>query len=256
MIVEYAVSVEAKTEIATGGRHRHNRLDKHSNEDFCRRGNRPVESNEQTRARVKKTIAALKKAHPDAKLALDYSNPLELLVALILAAQARDDLVNSVTAEAFKKYRSAADWAREETDELQKTLQKVNFYRRKTAAIQNACQSIVDDFDGQVPDSLDDLLTLPGVGRKTANIILGNAFGKSTIGVDTHVARLSQRLGFTDQTDPNKIETDLMDVVPKASRVKYCHLLQYHGRRCCKSKNPDCPNCVITNLCPFDAKTT
>src|SRR6266849_804975 len=155
-----------------------------------------MESLKQKRARVKKIIAALKKAHPDARLALNFSNPLELLVALILAAQARDEVVNSVTAELFKKYRTAADWAKEKPEKLQAQLRRINFYRNKTRAIQNACRVLVEKFGGKVPDNFDDLMTLPGVGRKTANIILGNAFGKPAIGVDTHVARLAGRLGL------------------------------------------------------------
>ncbi len=214
-----------------------------------------MESLEQTKTRVKKIIAKLKKSHPDAKQALEFSNPLELLVALMLAAQARDELVNSVTAKAFKKYRTAAAWAKEKPEKLQEQLRKINFYRRKTAAIQSACRELVERFDGQVPDNLDDLLTLPGIGRKTANIVLGNAFGKQTIGVDTHVARLSQRLGLSDKKDPDKIEADLTPIVPGPSRMKFCHLLQFHGRRVCLAKKPDCASCPISQLCPFPDKS-
>lgn len=214
-----------------------------------------MESQEQQKARVKKIIATLKKVHPDARLALEFSDPLELLVALILAAQARDELVNSVTAEAFKTYRTAAAWAEEKPEKLEQQLRKINFYRRKTAAIQSACRELVERFGGDVPDNLDDLITLPGVGRKTANIVLGNAFGKQTIGVDTHVARLSQRLGLSDKKDPDKIEADLIDIVPARSRVKFCHLLQFHGRRICAAKRADCPNCPIRRLCPYLDKT-
>ncbi len=214
-----------------------------------------MESLEQKKARVKKVITTLQKTHPDAKLALEFSNPLELLVALILAAQARDDLVNSVTAEAFKKYRTAAAWAKEKPEKLQEQLRKINFYRRKTAAIQSACRESEERFDGDVPDNLDDLISLPGVGRKTANIVLGNAFNKQAIGVDTHVARLSQRLGFTEKKAPDKIEADLIGIVPTRSRVKFCHLLQFHGRRICAAKKPDCPNCPIERLCPYPDKS-
>jgi endonuclease-3 len=210
-----------------------------------------METQSEQRQRVKKIITALKKVHPDAKLALDFSTPLELLVALILAAQARDDVVNSVTERVFPRYRTAAAWVRENPERLQQQLKQINFYRRKTAAIQQACQVLLDDFEGEVPDQLDDLLTLPGVGRKTANIILGNAFGKRTIGVDTHVGRLAQRMGLTDQTNPDKIEADLVQLVPKPSSVKFCHLLQFHGRRVCLAKNPDCEPCSIRKLCPF-----
>ncbi len=214
-----------------------------------------MESLEQKKTRVKNIIATLRKTHPDARLALEFSNPLELLVALILAAQARDELVNSVTVEAFKKYRTAAAWAKEQPAKLQERLGKINFYRRKTAAIQSACRELVERFGGQVPDNLDDLIALPGIGRKTANIVLGNAFGKQTIGVDTHVARLSQRLGLSEKKDPDKIEADLMTIVPGRSRVKFCHLLQFHGRRTCAAKKPGCPNCQIAKLCPYLDKT-
>jgi endonuclease III len=213
------------------------------------------ESLAEKRARVKKIIATLKKAHPDAKLALDFSNPLELLVALILAAQARDDVVNTVTVDAFKKYRTAADWAGEKTETLRDQFHKISFFRNKTRSIQNASRELVERFGGRVPDNLDDLLTLPGVGRKTANVLLGNAFGQPAIGVDRHVARVSQRLGLTANTDPDKIEFDLVEIVPKKERVKFCHLLQFHGRRICVAKKPDCPNCAINKLCPFPKKT-
>jgi endonuclease-3 len=209
-----------------------------------------MESNPERKSRVKKIITTLRKTHPDAKLALEFSHPLELLIALILAAQARDDLVNSVTAQVFPKYRSAADWADVAPETLQTELQRINFYRKKTAAIQNTCRALVERFGGDVPDQLDELLTLPGVGRKTANIILGNAFGRQTIGVDTHVARLSQRLGLTEQTNPDKIEADLAELVPASSAVKFCHLLQFHGRRVCLANKPRCAECPIRELCP------
>jgi endonuclease III len=206
-------------------------------------------------ARVKKIIDRLEKAHPDAKLALHFSNPLELLVALILAAQARDDLVNQVTAQLFKEHRSPDDYARTPLSKLEQSIRKINFYRNKARSIQNCCKEIVKRFNGQVPNNLDDLLTLPGVGRKTANILLGNAFGQQAIGVDTHVMRLSQRLGLTKNTNPDKIEFDLTAIVPEKQRVRFCHLLQYHGRRVCVAKNPRCPECTINLLCPYPDKT-
>jgi endonuclease-3 len=209
----------------------------------------------QKKARIAKIIERLKKAHPDAKLDLDFTNPLELLVALILAAQARDDLVNRVTIDLFKKYRTAEDYAREPLSELEQQVSKINFYRNKSRSIHKCCSEIVKRFNGQVPDKLDDLLSLPGVGRKTANILLGNAFGQQTIGVDTHVMRLSQRLGLTKNTHPDKIEFDLTLLVPEKQRVRFCHLLQYHGRRVCFAKSPRCPACTIKALCPYPNKT-
>ncbi|HEU4346052.1 MAG TPA: endonuclease III [Candidatus Binatia bacterium] len=205
--------------------------------------------------RLQKIIGALQKAHPDAKLDLDFTNPLELLVALILAAQARDDLVNQITVELFKKYRSAQDYTRSSQARLEKEIGKINFYRTKARAIRNCCKTLVERFGGKVPDKLDELLALPGVGHKTANIVLGNAFDQPVIGVDTHVMRLSQRLGFTKHTDPDKIEFELTPLVPERQRVRFCHLLQYHGRRICVAKRPRCPDCTVRPLCPYPDKT-
>jgi endonuclease-3 len=207
------------------------------------------------KARIKTIIGRLEKIHPDAKLDLDFTNPLELLIALILAAQARDDLVNVITAELFKSHRTGADYAKTPLPQLESRLKPINFYRTKARAIQNCGKELVARFGGKVPADFDDLLTLPGVGRKTANILLGNAFGRQTIGVDTHVMRLSQRLGFTTHTDPDKIELDLLPLVPEKQRVRFCHLLQYHGRRICVAKKPRCPQCAISALCPYPAKT-
>lgn len=204
---------------------------------------------------IKKIIARLEKAHPAAKLDLDFANPLQLLVALILAAQARDDLVNQVTEQLFRTHKTAADYAQAPLAELEKQIRRINFYRNKSKSIQRCCNEIVERFRGKVPDQLDELLTLPGVGRKTANVVLGNAFGRDTIGVDTHVMRLSQRLGFTKNTNPDKIELDLMPLVPEKKRVRFCHLLQYHGRRVCLAKKPNCPKCTIRSLCPYTEKT-
>ena len=206
-------------------------------------------------ARIKKILARLEKVHPDARLALDFTNPLELLIALILAAQARDDLVNKITVDLFQTYRNAADYANAPPALLIKQIGKINFYRNKAKSIHNCCKELVERFGGQVPDNLNDLVSLPGVGRKTANIVLGNAFGHQTIGVDTHVMRLSQRLGFTKKTDPDKIEADLTEIVPEKRRVRFCHLMQYHGRRVCVAKKPKCPQCTINGLCPFPEKT-
>jgi endonuclease-3 len=214
-----------------------------------------METTRHAGARVVKIIARLKRAYPDARLALDFSNPLELLIALILAAQARDDRVNVVTAVLFKKHRTAADWAAARALTLQKEIRQITFFRNKTRSIQGACRTLVEKFGGVVPDNIDALLTLPGVGRKTANVLLGNAFGRMTIGVDRHVARVSGRLELTTQTDPDLIEDDLMKVVPESDRVKFCHLLQHHGRRICVAKTPKCPECPINSLCPYPLKT-
>ncbi|MGZ8494270.1 MAG: endonuclease III [Candidatus Binatia bacterium] len=215
----------------------------------------PKSAKADPRDNLKKILPRLEKAHPDAKLDLDFANPLELLIALILAAQARDDLVTKVTPELFKANQTAADYAALPLPELEKQIGKINFYRSKAKSIHHCCVQLVERFGGRVPGNLADLVSLPGVGRKTANIVLGNGFGEQTIGVDTHVMRLSQRLGFTTKTDPDKIEADLMTIVPKRQRVRFCHLMQYHGRRVCLAKKPKCPECTVEDLCPFPAKT-
>jgi len=206
--------------------------------------------------RVAAIIARLKKAHPDAKLALDFASPFELLIALILAAQCTDERVNELTGSfLFKKYRAPADYVRVPAAELEADIRPSGFFRNKTKAIQACCQQLIERFGGQVPSTIEELTTLRGVGRKTANIILGNAFGQPAIGVDTHVMRLSQRLGLTTQRDPDKIEADLTRVVPTKEQTHFCHLLQYHGRRVCMARKPQCPACVINDLCPYPDKT-
>jgi len=165
-------------------------------------------STHQNEARIIKIIDELLRVHPDAKCDLDFSTPLELLVALILAAQARDEMVNQITVRLFKTYRTPEDYAKTPAPKLEESIRRINFFRNKTKSIQNCCREIVERFQGKVPENLDDLLTLQGVGRKTANILLGNAFGRQTIGVDTHVMRLSQRLGLTKNTNPDKISFD------------------------------------------------
>jgi endonuclease-3 len=201
-------------------------------------------------------VKRLKQAYPDAKIALDFSSPLELLVALILAAQCTDAKVNEVTGSfLFQKYRTVADYAQVSQKGLERAIRSTGFYRNKAMAVRTCCQQLIERFDGQIPTRLEDLLTLRGVGRKTANILLGNAFGVPGIGVDTHVSRLSQRLGFTRQSDPDKIEGDLTTLVPSKDQVKFCHLIQTHGRRVCLARKPNCPGCVIADLCPYPDKT-
>ena len=206
--------------------------------------------------RIKTIIARLKKAHPDAKLALNFSSPFELLIALILAAQCTDEKVNEVTGSLlFKKYRTPQDYVRVPPESLEADIRPTGFYRNKTKSVQGCCRQLIERFNGRVPSTLAELTSLPGVGRKTANILLGNAFGQQAIGVDTHVMRLSQRLGFTRQTDPDKIEADLTALVPEAEQTHFCHLLQYHGRRVCFARKPKCPECGIADLCPYPDKT-
>ena len=206
-------------------------------------------------ADTSKIIAALHEKYPDPRIALRFSNPLELLVATMLSAQCTDKRVNEVTPGLFRKYPTVKDFANASQDELANDIRSTGFYRNKARAVIGCCRALVERFGGKVPETLADLLTLPGVGRKTANIVLGNVFGQPTIGVDTHVMRLSQRLGFTTNTDPDKIEFDLIAFVPAKQRVRFCHLLQYHGRRVCIAKKPACPQCAISALCPYPDKT-
>lgn len=203
-----------------------------------------------TRAHALAVLDALEKEYPNARCALDFSNPLELLVATILAAQARDSLINQVTRGLFPKYRAAADWANAPTEVLLEELKSTGFFNQKTKAVQAATRAIVEKHGGEVPEDIDALTELPGVGRKTANVVLGNAFGHpDRVAVDTHVKRLSGRLGFTKSEDPEVIEQDLEKLWPAERRTRSCHLLQFHGRRTCLSR-PRCDSCVVAELCP------
>jgi endonuclease-3 len=201
--------------------------------------------------RAKALCAALRKVYPDAHCELDFSNPLELLIATILSAQCTDVQVNKVTPTVFKKYRTAQDYADADPAALEHDLRAIGLFRAKAKNIRACCRLLVEHHGGKVPDTMDALVALPGVGRKTANVVLGNAFGKNVgVVVDTHVARLSARLGLTRQTDPKKIEPVLMKLVPQDDWTLFSHWLIFHGRRRCKAVRPDCPNCEITHLCP------
>lgn len=202
------------------------------------------------KAEICEWIRRLEETHPDAAIALHFSTPLELLVALILAAQCTDERVNEVTRTLFRTYRSARDYADAPQEKLEAEIRPTGFFRNKAKAIRACCKELVDRFGGKVPPRLEDLLTLPGVGRKTANIILGNAFGQAAIGVDTHVKRLSNRMGFSRQSDPDRIEEDLCAIVPREKWVRFCHLLQFHGRRICTARSPKCAACPVEDLCP------
>ncbi|HVI82886.1 MAG TPA: endonuclease III [Chthoniobacterales bacterium] len=203
------------------------------------------------RERVKRLIKMWPKAYPDAHTELNFKTPLELLVATILSAQCTDTRVNMVTPQLFKKYRSARDYADAPQAELENAIKSTGFFRSKTRSIQGATSIIVKKFGGKIPDSMAGLRELPGVGRKTANVVLGNAFGKSEgIVVDTHVIRLSQRLGLTKHKDPEKIEQDLMKLVAKEHWTNWSHWLIWHGRRRCYARKPDCANCEVFRLCP------
>lgn len=201
--------------------------------------------------RVREIVKILDRTYPDTNLGLNFSTPLELLIALILAAQCSDELVNKVTVELFKKYHTPHDWAELDRRTLENEIHPVTFFRNKAKAIQACCHDLVNRFESRVPDNLEDLMSLKGVGRKTANILRGNAFGQPAIGVDRHVGRLSQLMGFTKETDPDKIEFDLNQLISDESKVRFCHLLQTHGRTICLARKPDCHSCPVRQLCPY-----
>jgi len=200
--------------------------------------------------RAVKVLDLLEKEYPDARVTLDFKDPLQLLIATILAAQCTDERVNIVTKDLFQKYRRAADFARADLRTLEEEIRPTGFYHNKAKSILACCQKIVDKFNGQVPQTLEELTALSGVGRKTANIILGNAYGQQAIAVDTHVKRVTYRLGWAKSDDPNKIEFELMEVMPRGRWTMACHQLVFHGRRVCTAKNPQCPTCPVNKLCP------
>ena len=203
------------------------------------------------KAPVEETIARLKSAYPDARTALDWKNPLELLVATILSAQTTDVRVNAVTPNLFARYPTAADYAGADPTELKEDIRPTGFFRNKAKSLRGMARALVEDHGGEVPRTMDDLVALPGVGRKTANVVLGNAFSiDEGVVVDTHVRRLSNRLGFTTQKDPEKIERDLMETVPKGDWTVFSHLLILHGRNVCKARKPACEDCGVNDLCP------
>jgi endonuclease-3 len=211
---------------------------------------------EQRRERVAKILPLLKKLYPNARCSLDHRNPLELIVATILSAQCTDDRVNIVTKDLFKKYRSAKDYARGPQAELEKDIQSTGFYRNKAKSIRAMAQSLMDLHKGQVPQTMEELVELAGVGRKTANVVLGNAFGKNIgVVVDTHVTRVSNRLALTDhESDAVKIEQDLMQVVPQEQWTLFSHLLIFHGRQICQARKPKCEICPLLSYCPAGQK--
>jgi endonuclease-3 len=193
----------------------------------------------------------LKAEYPDARTELDWSNPLELLVATILSAQTTDVQVNRVTESLFAKYRTAEDYADSNPEELEEDIRPTGFYRNKARSLRGMANALVEKHAGEVPRTMSELVALPGVGRKTANVVLGNAFGTNEgIVVDTHVRRVSGRLGLTESSDAVTIEQELMEVVPEEDRTIFSHLLILHGRRTCKARKPDCPNCILNDICP------
>jgi endonuclease III len=202
-------------------------------------------------APASEVIVRLKAEYPDASTELDWSNPLELLVATILSAQTTDVQVNRVTESLFSKYRTAEDYADSTPDELEEDIRPTGFYRNKARSLRAMASALVEEHGGEVPRTMSELVALPGVGRKTANVVLGNAFGVNEgIVVDTHVRRVSGRLGLTESRDPVKIEQELMRLVPEGDWTIFSHLLILHGRRTCKARKPDCPNCILNDICP------
>ena len=207
----------------------------------------------EAKERVLKIIPVLKKTYPDAKIALNWDNPWNLLVAVILSAQCTDVRVNIVTKDLFKKYKKPQDYLDVEAEELQQDIRSTGFYRNKAKNIQGAAKKVIEDFKGKVPQTMDELLTIPGAGRKTANCILGNAYGVPGITCDTHVIRLSRRLGLSENKDPVKLEFDLMAIVPKrrfGGWTMFSHYIIWHGRNICKARKPDCENCPLDKYCP------
>jgi len=209
---------------------------------------------ESDQKRVREIIRILSKEIPDSTIALSFSNPFELLIATILSAQCTDVKVNQVTKGLFKRYPSARDFAGANLAKLEEEIRPTGFYRNKARSIQKCCQELEKRFGGKVPNNLDDLVTLPGVGRKTANVILGNAFGIPGIVVDTHVRRVSQRIGLTKNDDPVKIEFDLMKIVPKEEWTHFSNLLVWHGRKTCVARKPLCQICPIRKWCDYGSQ--
>ena len=210
-----------------------------------------LEASPEEKKRVRQIIRLLRKEYPEARCSLEHTNPLELLVATILSAQCTDERVNAVTADLFRKYRTWEDYASAPAAELERDIHSTGFFRNKAKSIQGACRLIGERHGGRVPSDMDGLLALPGVARKTANVVLGNAFQiASGVVVDTHVSRLSTRLGLSGQTAPEKIERDLTVVVPESDWIDFSHLLIAHGRKVCKARNPACGECVLAKLCP------
>ena len=210
----------------------------------------PVVVTPELRRRALRLLDNLKEAYPDARCELDFTNALEALVATILAAQCTDARVNMVTPHLFKKYPTAQDYLDADEDTFKEEIKSTGFFNNKTKAIKAAAKLLVEKFDGQMPKTMEQLVQLPGVGRKTANVILANIYNIPGIVVDTHMLRLSRRMGFTTQVDAEKVEQDMMNIFPSAERIKLSHLIPWHGRRCCTAHNPRCEECPVAEYCP------
>ena len=208
------------------------------------------ETKKELQTRVREIVDILKKTYPDATTALTHRNPFQLLIATILSAQCTDVRVNLVTPGLFKKYRDAEAFAKASQEELEHDIRSTGFFRNKAKNIRECCKALVAQYQGNVPSSMEALVKLPGIGRKTANVVLGNAFGQPAITVDTHVSRLSQRLKFTKETGPDKIEFDLRKLIPENEWTFVSHSLILHGRQICQARKPRCPECLLNKLCP------
>jgi endonuclease-3 len=200
---------------------------------------------------TKKIFELLEREYKGAKVALDFKTPLQLLIATILSAQCTDERVNKVTKSLFKKYKRAEDYAIVDLKKLEEDIRPTGFYKNKAKSLKNCCKKIVEDFKGKIPDTLEELITLPGVGRKTANIVLGSAYGRQAIAVDTHVNRVSNRLGLADTDDPDKIEEELCKIIPQDKWTEATHWLIQHGRRICNARKPLCDRCIVRDYCKF-----
>ncbi len=209
-----------------------------------------------TKKRIQSILEILSRTYPDVKTALRHRNPVELLVATILSAQCTDERVNQVTTTLFKKLRTAKDFAEVPLSTLEEMIRPTGFYRNKAKSIQACCVALVQRHGGKVPNDMEALVQLPGIGRKTANVILGSAFGIPGMVVDTHVKRVSQRIGLTTQSDPVKIEFDLMPLIPKKDWIAFSHQMIWHGRALCKARKPKCPECPLLDLCDYGHKAT
>lgn len=206
------------------------------------------------KSRVIEIIKVFDRLYSDADCTLDYKDPLQLLISTQLAAQCTDARVNIVTQSLYKKYKDVYDFAKADLSELEQDIKPTGFYHNKARNIKETCKMIIEKFDGKVPDNLDDLLSLPGVGRKTANLVLGDVYGIPGIVIDTHAKRLSNRIGLSNNEDPTKIEFDLMEIVPKENWSKFCHQLVYHGRAVCNARKPECSKCEILDCCEYGVK--
>lgn len=209
-----------------------------------------MESLKQKKQRASKILVILESEYPDAKCHLDYKSPFELLISTLLAAQCTDQRVNAVMVPLYKTYKTPADFLKLSQTELEHELRSINFYRNKSKSVLACCKMLIDDFGGEVPRSMEELIKLAGVGRKTANVVLGNCFGMPAIMTDTHLNRVSARLALTDSDKPEKIEMELKEIIPDDRQIHYSHLIGQHGRTICKSRKPVCELCVVCKLCP------